>query len=103
MWWATREDIPGFSAKNWSIRSWYPARITTSRSRSFSIAWSRISIASTPIVAFVLGTVQVVRLVDEQHAAVRALEHLLGLRRGVADVLADEVVADVTDDVVARD
>ena len=48
MWWATREDMPGFSAKNSSIRSLYPARITTSRSRSFSIACSRISIASIP-------------------------------------------------------
>ena len=46
-----------------------------------------------PVVAFVLGPVEVIRLVDEQHAAHRALQHLLGLGRGVADVLADEVVA----------
>ena len=55
------------------------------------------------VVALVLGTVQVVRLVDEQHAAVGALEHLLGLRRRVPDVLADEVVARDRDDVVALD
>ena len=46
-----------------------------------------------PVVALVLGPVEVVGLVDEQHAAHRLLQHLLGLRRGVADVLADEVVA----------
>jgi len=45
------------------------------------------------VVALVLRPVQVVRLVDEQHPAHRALEHLLGLRRGVAHVLADQVVA----------
>ena len=45
------------------------------------------------IVALVLGTVEVVGLVDEQHPAHGALEHLFGLRCGVTDVLADEVVA----------
>ena len=45
------------------------------------------------VVALVLRAVQVVGLVDEQHAAHRALQHFLGLGRGVADVLADEVVA----------
>ena len=45
------------------------------------------------VVALVLRAVQVVRLVDEQHAAVRALEHVLGLRRRVPDVLPHQVVA----------
>ena len=52
-----------------------------------------------PVVALVLGPVQVVGLVDEQHAAHRALQHLAGLRRRVADVLADEVVAGHRDEV----
>ena len=51
------------------------------------------------VVAFVLGAVQVVGLVDEQHAAHRLLEHLVGLGRGVADVLADQVVAGHRDQV----
>ena len=51
-----------------------------------------------PVVALVLGPEEVVGLVDEEHAAVGAAEHLLGLRRGVADVLADEVVAGAGDD-----
>ena len=55
------------------------------------------------VVALVLGAVEVVGLVDEQHPAVGALEHLLGLGRGVADVLAHEVVARDRDDVVALD
>ena len=50
------------------------------------------------VVALVLGPVEVVRLVDEEHAAVGAAEHLLRLRRRVADVLADEVVARARDD-----
>ena len=50
------------------------------------------------VVALVLGPVEVVRLVDEEHAAVGAAQHLLRLRRGVADVLADEVVARARDD-----
>ena len=45
------------------------------------------------VVALVLGPVQVVRLVDEQHAAHRLLEDLLGLRRRVADVLSDQIIA----------
>jgi hypothetical protein len=45
--------------------------------------------------------VQVVRLVDEQHPAVGALEDLPGLRRGVPDVLADEVVARDGDEVAS--
>ncbi len=46
-----------------------------------------------PVVALVLGAVQVVGLVDEQHAAHRLLQHLLGLRCSVADVLAHQVIA----------
>ena len=45
------------------------------------------------VVAFVLGAVQVVGLVDEEHAAHRAFEDFFGLGRGVADVLSDQVVA----------
>jgi len=45
-----------------------------------------------------LRPVQVIGLVDEQHAAHGALEHLLGLRRGVAHVLADQVVAGHADE-----
>ncbi len=44
------------------------------------------------VVTLVLGTVEVIRLVDEQHAAHRLLDHFFGLRRGVPDVLADEIV-----------
>ena len=50
------------------------------------------------VVALVLRAVEVVRLVDEQHAAAGALEHLAGLRRGVPDVLPDEIVARDRDD-----
>ena len=46
-----------------------------------------------PIVALILGTVKIIGFVDEQHAAHRALQHLLGLGRGVADILADQIVA----------
>ena len=45
------------------------------------------------VVALVVGTVQIIGLVDEQHAAHRLLQDLLRLRRGVADILADEIVA----------
>ena len=45
------------------------------------------------VVALVLRSIEVIRLVDEQHAAHRALQHLAGPRRRVPDVLADEVVA----------
>ena len=45
------------------------------------------------VVALVLGPVEVIGLVDEQHAAHGALEHFLGLGRGVADVLPHQVVA----------
>ena len=56
-----------------------------------------------PVVALVLGTVEVVGLVDEEHPAVGALDHLLGLGRGVADVLAHEIVAGHGHHVVALD
>ena len=48
------------------------------------------------LLAVVLGVfcaVQGVGLVDEQHSAHRALENLLGLRRGVSDVLTHKVIA----------
>ena len=51
-----------------------------------------------PVVALVLRAVQVVGLVDEQHAALGALEHVARLGRRVADVLPDEVVARDGDD-----
>jgi hypothetical protein len=51
------------------------------------------------VVALVLGSVQVVSLVDEQHSAHRALEHFARLRRRVTDVLPDEVVARHRDEV----
>ena len=46
-----------------------------------------------PVIALVLGTIQIIGLVDEQHAAHGLLQHLLGLRSGMADVLPDEIVA----------
>ncbi len=48
MWCATREAIPGLDRKNTSIRSAYPARMTTRSSRCASMNWSRISMASWP-------------------------------------------------------
>jgi hypothetical protein len=53
------------------------------------------------VVALVFRPVQVVGLVDEQHAAHGALEDLLGLRRGVPDVLADEFLPGDGDQVPA--
>ena len=44
------------------------------------------------IVALVPRAVQVIGFVDEEHATECSLDDLLRLRRGVADVLADEVV-----------
>ena len=41
------------------------------------------------VIALVVGAVEVVSLVNEQHAAHRLFHDLLGLRRGVADILAD--------------
>ena len=52
-----------------------------------------------PVVALVVGPVEVIGLVDEEHAAHRLLQHLLGLRRRVPDVLADQVVAGDADQV----
>ena len=49
--------------------------------------------ASRTVVALVLRSVQVVRLVDEENAAHRSLQDLPGLGRGVTDVLTDQVVA----------
>jgi len=51
-----------------------------------------------PVVPLVLRPVQVVGLVDEQHPAHRPLEHVLGLGRGVPDVLADQVVTGHADE-----
>ena len=45
-----------------------------------------------PVVALVLGPVQVVGLVNEQHPAHGALEYLFGLGCRVADVLAHQVI-----------
>ena len=46
-----------------------------------------------PVVALVFRPVQVIGLVDEQHAAHGFFEHLAGFGCGVADVLAHQVVA----------
>ncbi len=51
------------------------------------------------VILLVLRTIEIVGLVDEQHAAHGALQHVLRLRRGVADVLADEVIARHRDEV----
>ena len=45
------------------------------------------------VVALVLGPVEVVGLIDEQHAAHRPLQHFPGLRCRVADVLPDQIIA----------
>src|SRR5665213_3314602 len=45
------------------------------------------------VVLLILWPMQVVRLVDEEHTAHGALQYVLGLGRGVSDVLTDEVVA----------
>ena len=46
-----------------------------------------------PIVTFVLLTVKVVGLVNEEHTAHGPLEHFFGFRRSMADVLSDQVIA----------
>ena len=56
-----------------------------------------------PVVALVLLAIEVIGLVDEQHAAHRLLQHLFRLRRGVADILADEIVAGHRDEMAAPD
>ena len=48
MWCAIREAMPGLDRKNTSIRSLYPARMTTRSSRCASMNCSRISMASWP-------------------------------------------------------
>ncbi len=55
------------------------------------------------VVALVFGAEEVVGLVDEEDAAHGFLEDLLGLGGGVADVLADEVVAGDGDEVAGAD
>ena len=45
------------------------------------------------VVPLVLGPIEIVGLVDEEHAADGLLEHLLGLGRRVAHILAHQVVA----------
>ena len=55
------------------------------------------------VVALVLGLVEVIGLVDEQHAAHRLLQHFLRLRRGVPDILADEIVARDGDEMALAD
>ena len=44
------------------------------------------------VVALVLWPVQVIGLVDEQHAAHCLFQDFLGLGRGVADILTNQVV-----------
>ena len=46
-----------------------------------------------PVIALVFRAIQVVGLVDEEHAPHGLLQHLFGLGRGVSDVLADQIVA----------
>ena len=48
------------------------------------------------VIALVVRLVEIIGLVDEQHAAHGLLEDFAGFRRGVADILADEVVASPT-------
>ena len=55
------------------------------------------------VVALVLRPVEIIGLVDEQHAAHGLLQHFLGLRRGVADILADEIVARDRDEMAFAD
>ena len=45
------------------------------------------------VIALVVGLVEIIGLVDEQHAAHGFLQHFAGFGRGVADILADEIVA----------
>src|ERR1700733_13541595 len=46
-----------------------------------------------PVVLLILWAVQVVGLVNEEHAAHSALQYVFGLGCGMADVLADKIVA----------
>ena len=45
-----------------------------------------------PVIALVFRTVEIIGFVDKQHAAHRFFKDFLGLRRGVADILADQIV-----------
>ncbi len=45
------------------------------------------------VIALVIRAVEVIGLIDEQHPAKGFFEDLLGLRRGVADILAHQIVA----------
>jgi hypothetical protein len=55
------------------------------------------------VVTFVLGLVEIVGLVDEKHPAHGALDHFAGFGRGVADILADEIVSRHRDHVAFAD
>ena len=93
MWCATREPMPGFEAKE-GLHAIAVARQDDDEVVALGLHDLQQDLDRLlAVVALVLGAVEVVRLVDEEHAAAGALEHLPGLRRRVADVLADEVVA----------
>src|ERR1700682_6366696 len=55
------------------------------------------------VVALVLGTVEVVGLVNEKDAAHGPLQNLLGLGRGVTNVLPDEVITRDRDEMAFTD
>ena len=55
------------------------------------------------VVALVLRPIEVIRFVDEQHAAHRLLQDFLRLRRGVTDVLTDQIIARDGDQVAFAD
>ena len=56
-----------------------------------------------PVVALVLRPVEIIGLVDEQHAAHGALEHFLRLGSGMADILAHQIVAGDGDEMAFAD
>src|SRR5437879_5939672 len=68
---------------------------TESRSATRRLAWRNCMLA---IVAFMVRQMQIIGLVDEKHAAHRLLQDLLGLGRGVADILPDQLIAGDGDD-----
>src|SRR6266404_6507054 len=55
------------------------------------------------VVSLVLGTVEIVGLVNEQDAAHGPLQNFLGLRRGVTNVLPDEVITRDGDEMTFAD
>src|SRR5260370_27201385 len=55
------------------------------------------------VVSLVLGTVEIVGLVNEQDAAHGPLQNLLGLGRGATDVLPDEVITRDGDEMAFAD